>query len=116
MKTMKNQIEIINENQRNVELLEKKRKINLQIAKIESYQSKAFYQENTPYCGNESNKSASECYKLAADEVRDLLNFDWGEFKFKAETLANQIIALLGEREITARKEEVDRAELKDIN
>jgi hypothetical protein len=82
------------------------------LAKIESYQSKAFYQENTPYCGNEGNKSASECYKLAADEVRDLLNFDWCEFQFKAETLANEIIALLEDREITAKKQEVDRAEL----
>jgi hypothetical protein len=113
---MKNQIEIINENQRDVELLEKNRKINLQMAKIESYQSKAFYEENTPYCGNENNKSASESYKIAAEEVKNLLNFNWGDFYFKAETTANEIIARLKEREITARKEEVGRAELKDIN
>jgi hypothetical protein len=85
------------------------------LAKIESYQSKAFYEENTAYSGNEGNKSASECYKLAVDEVRDLLNFDWGEFQYKAETLTNQIIALLQDRGITAKKQEADAAELAQL-
>lgn len=48
-------------------------------------------------------------------EIKNYLNFDWGDFAFRAETLANELIAFFGTREVFAKKAEADAAELAQL-
>lgn len=49
------------------------------------------------------------------EKVKHLLNFDWGDFAFKAEKTANEIIADLEQRAIDAKKYEAEQAELQQL-
>lgn len=53
--------------------------------------------------------------QAALDEVRDLVNFDWGDFSFKVETLAKGVIEILKEKLAAAKKYEADQAELAQL-
>lgn len=49
------------------------------------------------------------------EKVKQLLNFEWGDFAFKAEKTANEIIADLDQRAIDAKKYEAEQAELQQL-
>ncbi len=73
-----------------------------QLKKIEDFR-------NTIY----TNGDASLLYEVSIQEIRQLLQFDWGDdWTFRAETAANEIIAILEERFAAAKKYEEDQAEL----
>lgn len=58
---------------------------------------------------------ASNLYEKTIKEVRDLLQFDFGDFSFKAQTEAEQTILFLEERVAEAKKSEADAAELAQL-
>lgn len=49
------------------------------------------------------------------EEVKNYLNFDWGDFAFRAETLGNELIAFFEIRAVFAKKAEDDAAELAQL-
>ncbi len=73
-----------------------------QLKKIEDF-------KNAIYTSGE----ASKLYEAAIQEIRQLLQFDWGDdWAFRAETISNEVIAVLEERSAAAKKTEEDQAEL----
>jgi len=59
--------------------------------------------------------SASDSIYQDIEKVKNLLNFDWGDFSFKAETTANEIIAELKNRIVEIEKYEAEQAELTQL-
>ena len=65
------------------------------------------------YMGLGNFKTVTEGLESAIKDIRQFMQFDWGDdWAFRAETAANEIIAILEERFAAAKKYEEDQAEL----
>jgi len=80
------------------------------LSEIERYKNPSYVHSSVIF--NES--PVAKCQK-SLEVVRELSVFDWGDFSFKAETLANEVIAFLETSLISAKKQEADAAELAQL-
>lgn len=63
-------------------------------------------------CFKHTISNSTATLESAIKEIRQLLQFDWQEFAYKAETTANEVIEILQQRLDAAKKYEEDQAEL----
>ncbi|MBP7710768.1 MAG: hypothetical protein KA100_06855 [Rickettsiales bacterium] len=83
-------------------------------AALKGRQDRLAAMENLRGATNGVILESGEFQKLI-QEVKNYLDFDWGDFAFRAETLANELIAFFEAREAFAKKAEADAAELAQL-